>query len=85
MYTEKLKYNSINGSFNYKLTIFYNIYNRLDVPQEAYNKALLIILIGLALNQYFNSGLSNLLFKDTYKYLYGFFKGPNLKYKNFSK
>ena len=50
MYTEELKYNNINGSFNYKLIIFYNIYNQLDIPQEAYNKALLIILTGLALN-----------------------------------
>src|SRR6266568_6041593 len=53
MYIEELKYNGINSSFNYKLTIFYNIYNQSNVPQEAYNKALLIILIGLALNQYF--------------------------------
>ena len=50
IYTEELKYNGINGSFNYKLTIFYNICNWLDVPQEAYNKALLIMLTGLALN-----------------------------------
>ena len=73
MYTEELKDNSINSSFNYKLIIFYNIYNQLDIPQEVYNKALLIILIGLALNQYFNSGLGNLSFKDAYKYLCGFF------------
>ena len=85
MYTEELKYNSINGSFDYKLTIFYNIYNWLDVPQEAYNKALLIILIGLALNQYFNGGLSNFLFKDACKYLYSFFKSSNLERKNLSK
>ena len=85
MYTKELKYNGINGSFNYKLIIFYNIYNQLDIPQEVYNKALLIILTGLALNQYFNSGLGNLLFEDTYKHLYGFFKDPSLEYKNFSK
>ena len=85
MYTEELKYNGINGSFDYKLTIFYNICNRLDVPQEAYNKALLIMLIGLALNQYFNGGLSNLSFKDTCKYFYSFFKGPSLEHKNFNK
>ena len=85
MYTEELKYNGINSSFNYKLIIFYNIYSRLDVLQEAYNKALLIILTGLALNQYFNNRLGNLLFKNTYKYLYCFFKGPSLKHKNFSK
>ena len=82
---EELKYNNINGSFNYKFTIFYSICNRFNVPQEAYNKALLIILIGLALNQYFNGGLSNFLFKDAYKYLCSFFKGPGLECKNFSK
>ena len=85
IYIEELKYNSINGSFNYKLIIFYNIYNWLDIPQEVYNKALLIILIGLALNQYFNGGLSNLLFKDAYKYFCSFFKGPGLEHKNLSK
>ena len=85
MYIEELKYNGINSSFNYKLTIFYNIYNQSNVLQEAYNKALPIMLIGLALNQYFNGRLSNLLFKDTYKHLCGFFKGPGLKHKNLNK
>ena len=85
MYIEEPKYNSINGSFDYKLIIFYNIYNWSDIPQKAYNKALLIILTGLALNQYFNSRLSNLSFEDAYKHLYSFFKGPSLEHKNFSK
>ena len=40
------------------------------------------MLIGLALNQYFNGGLSNLLFKDTCKYLCGFFEGLDLECKN---
>ena len=74
MYIEELKYNNINGSFDYKLIIFYNIYNQSDIPQEAYNKALLIMLIGLALNQYFNGGFSNFSFKDACKYFYGFLK-----------
>jgi hypothetical protein len=43
------------------------------------------MLIGLVLNQYFNGGLSNLLFKDTCKHLYSFFKGPSSEYKNLSK
>jgi len=43
------------------------------------------MLIGLALNQYFNGGLGNLLFKDTYKHLYSFFKGPGLERKNLGK
>src|SRR6266567_1025263 len=85
IYIEELKYNSTNGSFNYKLTIFYNIYNQSNVLQKAYNKALLIMLTGLALNQYFNGRLNNLLFKDAYKYLCGFFKGPGSKCKNLNK
>ena len=85
IYTEEFKYNGTNGSFNYKLTIFYNICNQSNVLQEAYNKALLIILTGLALNQYFNGGLGNLLFKDTYKHLYSFFEGPSSKCKNLSE
>jgi len=43
------------------------------------------MLTGLALNQYFNGGLSNFSFKDTCKYLYGFFKGLGLEYKNLSE
>ena len=50
IYTKELKYSGINSSFNYKLIIFYDIYNRLNILQKTYNKALLIILIGLALN-----------------------------------
>jgi hypothetical protein len=43
------------------------------------------MLMGLALNWYFGGGLSNFLFKNTYKHLYSFFKGPSLEHKNFSK
>ena len=43
------------------------------------------MLIGLVLNQYFNSRFSNFLFKNTCKYLYSFFKGPSSEHKNFSK
>jgi hypothetical protein len=85
MYIKELKYNSINGRFNYKIIIFYSICNQFNILQEAYNKALPIILIGLALNQYFNSGFNNLLFKNTCKYFYSFFKGTSSEYKNLSK
>ena len=32
IYIKKQKYSSINESLNYKLTIFYNIYNQADIP-----------------------------------------------------
>ena len=85
MYIKEFKYNSINSSFTYKLIIFYNIYNQLNIPQEVYKKVLSIILIGLALNKYFNSRFGNFLFKNACKHLYSFFKGLNLEYKNFNK
>ena len=43
------------------------------------------MLIGLALNQYFNNRLSNLSFEDACKHFYSFFKGPSSKHKNLSK
>ena len=32
MYTEDNKYSGEDNNFNFKLTIFYNLYNRADVP-----------------------------------------------------
>ena len=32
IYTEEQKYGGINESLDYKLTIFYNIYNQADIP-----------------------------------------------------
>ena len=50
MFTDELKYDGINENFNYKLTIFYNIYNRYNIPPEIYGKALPNMFSGLALN-----------------------------------
>jgi hypothetical protein len=44
LYTNNQKYSNISGNFNFKLTIFYNIYERADVPERAYPKALPLIL-----------------------------------------
>ena len=44
------------------------------------------MLIGLALNQYFNSGLGNFFGLNTLADTFiAFFKGPSLEYKNFGK
>ena len=47
IYTDNQKYNSINDSFNFKLTIFYNIYRRSSLPPKGYITAFSIILKGL--------------------------------------
>ena len=80
LYTDDQKYNGISGNFNFKLIIFYNIYNRVDILLNAYLKALPFILIGLALNHYYNSRLAILIFDKAYRQFYGFFKGLKLKY-----
>jgi hypothetical protein len=53
IYTEKQKYSSINKSLNYKLIIFYNICNQVDVPQEDYLKAFPTMLKGLVLDYFY--------------------------------
>jgi CO dehydrogenase/acetyl-CoA synthase epsilon subunit len=55
IYTNKQKYNGTNGSFNYKLTIFLDIYNRVELLEEALIRAFPTMLKGLALDRYYNA------------------------------
>ena len=55
MYIEEQKYGGLNESLDFKLTIFYDIYNRTDMPPEAYLKAFPIILKGIALEHFYNT------------------------------
>ena len=75
IYIKKQKYGGINESLNYKLTIFYNICNWADVPQEAYFKAFPTMLKGLALDYFYTNQLSCLLFAKACEHLWNFFKG----------
>jgi hypothetical protein len=85
LYTDDQKYSSISGNFNFKLIIFYNICERVDVLKRAYPKALPLMLQGLALNYYYNTKLATLTFKDAYKSLYSFFRGPSSEHKSLNK
>ncbi len=75
VYTDGQKYNR-TISFNYKLTIFYNIYKRSSLPHKGYITTFLIILKGLVEDHYYSSNLADKPFKDTYIYIQNFFKGP---------
>jgi hypothetical protein len=57
IYIKEQKYNSINSSFNHKLTIFLDICNRVKLLKEGYLRAFLIMLKGLALNYFYNAKL----------------------------
>ena len=48
IYTDDQKYNGVSDSFNFKLTIFYNIYKRSSLPPEGYIVAFPSMLKGLA-------------------------------------
>jgi len=55
MYTEDNKYSGEDDNFDFKLTIFYDLCSRADVPQEAKVKAYPIMLRGLALDHYYTN------------------------------
>jgi hypothetical protein len=75
VYTDGQKYNG-STSFNYKLTIFYNICKRSGLPRKAYAIAFLTMLKGLAEERYYNSNLADRLFEYTCAYIQNFFEGP---------
>lgn len=50
LYTEEAKYGGEEDSFDFKLSIFHDIYSRADVPPEAEMKAFPTMLKGLALD-----------------------------------
>ena len=65
IYIKESKYRGNRNSFNFKLTIFYNIYRRVNILYKAKAKAFPIMLKGLALNFfYLNNTINKLSFQD---------------------
>jgi len=48
IYTDDQKYDGVSNSFNFKLTIFYNICKRAGLPPKGYITVFLTMLKGLA-------------------------------------
>ena len=82
IYIDNQKYDGINDSFDFKLTIFYDIYKRSGLPLNGYMIAFLIMLKGLAQEHYYNSNLSTRLFLKACDYIRNFFKGLEYYRKN---
>jgi hypothetical protein len=57
--TDEQKYNGTNGSFDYKLTIFLDVCNRVELLEddELRLRTLLTMLKGLALDYFYNAFL----------------------------
>jgi hypothetical protein len=84
-YAEEQKYDGFNGSFDNKLTIFYSICNRQELPQEDLMRAFPIMLKGLAQDHFFDNQLSNYTFEDACTNIRSFFEGPGYHRRNLEK
>jgi hypothetical protein len=84
VYTDKQKYNKLT-SFNYKLTIFYNICKRSGLSYKRYTTVFLTMLKRLAKKHYYNNNLANKSFENTCIYIRNFFKEPEYYQKNLTK
>ena len=63
MYIKESKYRGNKDSFNFKFTIFHNIYRYADVLYKAKAKAFPIMLKGLVLNFFY---LNNTINKSSF-------------------
>ena len=63
MYIKESKYKSNRDSFNFKLTIFYNIYGCTNILYKVKAKAFPIILKGLVLDFFY---LNNIINKSSF-------------------
>src|SRR5450432_2191795 len=76
MYTDDQKYSGTSDSFDYKLTIFYDICRRSGVPSEGYMTAFSAMLKGIALSHYYDSNLTTRDFSSICTHLRNYFEGP---------
>ena len=80
IYIEESKYGGNRDSFNFKLTIFYNICGRANILYKAKAKAFPTMLKGLVFDFfYLNNTINKLSFQDICSAIQTYFKG--LEYK----
>ena len=84
IYTDDQKYSGVD-SFDFKLTIFYDICNRSSLPPEGYMTAFPTILKGLAQAHYYNCSLSSKSFDGACAHIRNFFEGPEYYRKNLTE
>jgi hypothetical protein len=85
IYTDDQKYSGVSDSFDFKLTIFYDICNRSGLPHEGYMTAFPTMLKGLAQAHYYNCSLSNKPFDAACAHMRNFFEGPEYYRKNLTE
>lgn len=85
IYTEEQKYDGTNGSFDHKLTIFLDICQRVELPNEALMRAFPTMLKGLAQDHFYNNQLSGLTYEEACNSTRNFFEGPGYQRRNLDK
>ena len=85
MYIDSQKYNGVSKSFNFKLTIFKDIYRRAGLQPDNYIIAFPTILKGLTQDYYYNRTLLARTYLEAYTYMWNFFKEPKFYRKNLIK
>jgi hypothetical protein len=87
MITEEQKYSGSgeDESLDHKLTIFYDICARVNLPQELYVRAFPALLKGLAQDHFYNNKLSQRNLDDMCTNLKNFFEGPGYHRRNLDK
>ena len=85
IYTEDQKYDGTNGSFDHKLTIFLDICQRVDLPQDALMRAFPTMLKGLAQDFFYNNTLSQRTYEVACTNIRNFFEGPEYQRRNLDK
>jgi hypothetical protein len=81
MYSEKDKYDG-TGSFDYKLSIFIEVCQRLDLHPDMYMRAFPTMLMGLALDHFYSARLQHKTFAEACDSMHRYFEGPGFYRSN---
>jgi hypothetical protein len=82
IYTDDQKYDGTNGSLDHKLTIFWDICERVELPEHAQMKAFPAMLKGLAQDHFYSNRLSKRTMSEACNHLRNFFEGPGFHRRN---
>jgi hypothetical protein len=82
IYSDSQKYSGVDDSFDFKLTIFYNICTRSGLPPDYYALAFPSMLKSMAERHYFNAHLAAQLFEKACQLMRDFFEGDEYYRKN---
>ena len=85
-YSDDMKFTGTSGgSFDYKLTIFLDICQRVELPRESVMRAFPTMLKALALEYFYNNRLSHQPFETVCTNIRNFFEGPGFHRRNLDK